>query len=567
MRFLILLTSLLTFISAAKAETFDSIAAIVNNEAISCYEVQREIQTAVAQIRQSGQSSPLSYNDLKQRAFDGKIDKLLQVQEARKLELSVTNEEFDNAVRDIESRNNLLPGQLKEAIEQQGMDFEDYKETLKDQMLIGKLINTGVRSKLNISEEAMKEYHRKYLADPKPRREVRLAQIFLSVPNEPTPEQLSKVRDKVRQIHQQLVEGKDFTQMVTNYSQSAEVEQQGVMGWFMHGGISQRFASALDLPVNGITDPIRAPAGFHIIKVLEERWQDPEQMGESYYEAHARHILLQIPPLADESTEAKIRQRAEVIAREMNGATDEEFAARAEEESQGPSASKGGDLGWFKKGMMIPEFEEAAFKLKAGETSGVVETSFGLHIIRVINQRHIDPNSFEAHRDNIQQILTNSAMQEQLPRWLAGLKASASIEKFSCEGISRERATAPQIQPEVQKAETQTTPEAVVESWRKAWSSKDLEAYLANYSDHFHVGKSHTSIAAWKTYRKEMIENKAYIRISISNLKLTAVDDKHVRCEFTQDYKSDIYSSRDKKALVLEKEGNSWKIIRELTFL
>ncbi len=569
MRSLILLSSLLIYVSVAKAETFDSIAAVVNNEAISCYEIQQEIQTAVAQIRQSGQASPLSYNELKYRAFDAKVTKLLQVQEARKLELSVTQEEVDNAIQNVESSNNLLPGQLKDAIAQQGMNFDDYKETLKDQILIGKLINVAVRSKLQISEESMREYYRKYLAVPKPRREVHLAQIFMAVPNEPTPEQLNKVRDKVRWIHQQLVDGTDFAQMVATYSQSAEREQKGDMGWFMHGGIAQRFVPALELPVNALTDPIRSPSGFHIIKVLEDRWQDTEQTGESYDEAHARHILLQIPALADEATVAKIRHRADSIAADMKGASDEAFAKRAEEDSQGPSASKGGDLGWFKRGMMIPAFEEAAFKLKAGETSGVVETGFGLHIIRLVARRHIDPNSFEANKDKIQQILTDIEMQEQHPHWLAGLKAAAKIENFSCADINIGSAApvVEQAQPTTNASEQQISPEAVVNSWLKAWSSKDLDVYFANYSEHFYLGKSHASIAEWKKYRTQMIENKTFIRVSIHDLKVIPVDGNHVRCEFTQNYESDTYSNKGKKSLILEKEGNSWKIVRELSFL
>jgi len=321
------------------------------------------------------------------------------------------------------------------------------------------------------------------------------------------------------------------------------------------------------LPVNGLTAPIRSPSGFHIIKALEDRWQDPEKTGESYDEVHARHILLQIPAQSDAATEAKIRQRAASIANDMTNASDESFAARAREDSQGPSASKGGDLGWFKKGMMIPAFEETAFRLNAGETSGVVETGFGLHIIRVVAKRHVDPNSFEARKEQIQQILSGIEMQEQHPRWLAGLKATAKIEKFSCDELNIEKVAATPTEPKTATPVQQLTPEAIVENWRLAWVGKDLEAYFANYSAHFHVGKSHASLAEWKTYRSEMIQDKRFIRVAINDLKVIPVDESHVRCEFTQVYESDVYSSSDRKALILEKDGNSWKIVRELTFL
>jgi len=147
---------------------------------------------------------------------------------------------------------------------------------------------------------------------------------------------------------------------------------------------------------------------------------------------HARHILLKLSDAMTDEEKARIRTEAEQIAVEMKDKSDEEFATRAREVSQGPSASKGGDLGWFKRGMMVPAFDKAAFSLKAGETSGAIRSPFGLHIIRVVERRHVDPDSFEAHRDQIQRILLNIEMQDQLPRWLAGLRAKSIIERRSC---------------------------------------------------------------------------------------------------------------------------------------
>ena len=205
-------------------------------------------------------------------------------------------------------------------------------------------------------------------------------------------------------------------------------------------------------------------------------------MGESYEEVHARHILLQIPSFSDEATTAKIRQRAEQIAADMQGASDEAFIARAKEASQGPSASKGGDLGWFRRGMMVPTFEETAFAMKAGETSGVVESNFGLHIIRTVAKRKIDPNSLEAHRENITQILANVEMQEQLPRWLTSLKAKSSIELRECGNLdileipSNEESIIQQSAQELLNT---------AEGWRTAWSSRNIEDYFSYYSPNF----------------------------------------------------------------------------------
>jgi len=432
MYFPVLLATLLLITLPVRAEPIDSIAAIVNNEAITCYEIQQDTENTLKQLRQSGSTTLPSIDALKKRALDARIVKILQMNEARKLDLKVSKEELDKAVARVETSNGMLPGQLKDALKQQGVDFEQFKENLHDQILISKLINVAVRSKLQISEESIREYYRKYMAEAKPRREVQIGHIFISLPSEPTPELLASTRNKVRNIHQQLVNGKDFARLVAVYSEAPDRQQQGVMGWFTEGSITQRFAPALELPLHGVTEPIRTPSGFHILKVLNERWQEPEQVGTSYDEVHARHILLRIPTLADEEDKAKIRSRAEDIAREMKDASDEEFSTRAKEVSQGPSASRGGDLGWFKRGAMVPEFDKVVFAMHAGETSGVIQTQFGLHIIRVVATRHIDPNSLQANRDKITQILSNIKMQELLPRWIASLRAEANIKYQSC---------------------------------------------------------------------------------------------------------------------------------------
>jgi len=566
MHFPFLLVSLLLLALPARAETIDAIAAIANNNVITCFEIEQDTQEMLSRLSQSGAANLPSAEKLSRRSLDARVIKRLQLIEAKKLELSVPPEEMANAIADVESKNGMMPGQLKEVLEQQGASFEDFKENMHDQILVSKLINVAVRSKLKISEEAISEYYRKYLAVPKARREVQVAQIFLALPGEPTPALLAEVRNKARNIHQQLTQGKDFTQLVAIYSESPDRQQQGVMGWFMEGGISQRFAPVLDLPVGGLTDLIRSPSGFHIIKAVSERWKEPEILGESHDEVHARHILLQIPSSADEATRKKIYQRAESISEEMQGATDEAFVVRAKESSQGPSASNGGDLGWFKKGAMLPVFEKAAFAMQAGQTSAVVESKFGLHIIRVVAKRHIDPNSLEVNHDKIQQILSNVVLQDQLPRWISGLKADATITYNTCPSISVDLPAFEGGEDAAQMIEKLDAElKSALETWRKAWVTKDLKTYFAVYSAAFKPGKTYADMDAWKASRRSLISNKKHIQIDIDKLTITHLEADHARLEFIQHYQADGFSRSDSKLLLMENSASGWFIVREMT--
>jgi peptidyl-prolyl cis-trans isomerase D len=130
---------------------------------------------------------------------------------------------------------------------------------------------------------------------------------------------------------------------------------------------------------------------------LEDRFTDVEKI-------HARHILVQVKAGADDATKAKARAEAEDLLKQARGGAD--FAELAKKHSKDPgSASKGGDLGFFPRGGMVPAFEAVAFGLEPGQISDVVETQFGFHIIKVEEKKPGGPRPFDDVREQIQKEL------------------------------------------------------------------------------------------------------------------------------------------------------------------
>jgi len=417
---------------AVNAEVMDSIAAIVNNEAITCYQVDQAMNELIQEIKRSGTQHLPSSETLRERTLDAQITKTLQLQEARKQGITVSDDELNKAITNIEANNHIPAGQLMDVLKARGMDVNRYQKVLKERLLTGKLANSEVRSRLQVNEESLREYYRKYMEHPTPLREIQLAEIVIVLPVDPSQEQAAKARKRIKDLRSRILAGADFARLATLHSDAPDASQGGQMGWFLPGSMPPRFMPVFNLAVGDLSQPIRSPTGFHIFTVIRERWHQPRQRAEAYDQVHARHILLKLTDAMTNAEKANIRTEAEQIAEEMKDVSDEEFATRAREISQGPSAPKGGDLGWFKHGVMVPAFDKAAFSMKEGETSGVVESPFGLHIIHIIERQHIDPDSFEAHRSEIENILLNVEMQDQMPRWLAGLRARAIIERRSC---------------------------------------------------------------------------------------------------------------------------------------
>jgi len=562
----------------AQAERLDAIAAIVNGEVITCYEVEQAYQGLKTQLQQSGNVLP-DYQVLFERAMESRIQRILQHQEAKRLGLRVTEEEVDAAMADVEQRNNLRPGQLLEVLQAQGIDVDEYRETLKDRILNSRLVNVAVRSKLSVSEEAKREYYRKHLKNPKPVREVRTSQMFIALPANADSDTVAKQRAKAEAYYQRFLAGEDFEQIVTLESDAPNAVEGGDMGWVSQGGVKGAFTQIFDVPVGGITKPIRSAAGFHIIKVMDERMRMPERL-QPYDEVRARHILLQVPPSADVDTQIKIRQQAEKIAQEMQGTSDEAFAVRAKELSQGPSATKGGDLGWFRRGQMVKPFEDVVFTMQPGDTSGVVETQFGLHIIRLVEKRTINPNAYEAHQENIGQLLLETEMQQELPRWMNGLIAQADIEKRSCDlmspalnGKAGAREDAPALKPlahvstdvdEGSAVEAQVMlPADTLRLWQEAWQKRDLPTYFSLYHGGQSPDKRFSSFAQWKAYKERAIQQHQDIHIDISNIQEEVLADHRVKISFDQRFKSNRLDDFDHKEMIMEKVQGSWKILVE----
>ena len=142
----------------------------------------------------------------------------------------------------------------------------------------------------------------------------------------------------------------------------------------------------------------------------------------------ASHILIGVESSASPETKAKAKEKAEAILKELKAGKD--FAEAAKTDSTCPSKEQGGDLGFFGKGQMVPEFEQAAFALKPGELSGVVETQFGYHIIKVTEKKGGEPPKLDEIKDRIAAFLKGQKTQKAVFDFVTNLKKSAKVETF-----------------------------------------------------------------------------------------------------------------------------------------
>jgi peptidyl-prolyl cis-trans isomerase C len=150
-------------------------------------------------------------------------------------------------------------------------------------------------------------------------------------------------------------------------------------------------------------------------------FKQPEQV-------RASHILIKVDPEADESRKAEARKKLEMIQKRLQKG--EDFAALAKEFSEGPSRGKGGDLGYFRRGQMVKAFEEAAFTLRPGEVSDIVETKFGYHLIKVIDKKPEKTIAYKDVKDRLGDYLKREKVQKEVRLYVEKLKEKAKVERF-----------------------------------------------------------------------------------------------------------------------------------------
>ena len=188
---------------------------------------------------------------------------------------------------------------------------------------------------------------------------------------------------------------------------------------------------------------IQLREGMAIKYLIERRFEEGTSVSneetKAYYDGNpkdflrpeqiqARHILIKVDPKAGKSEKAAAKKKIEKVEAKLKKG--EDFGALAKEFSEGPSGTKGGDLGWFERGRMVKPFEEAAFALQPGEVSNVVETQFGYHLIKVTDKRAATKMAYADVKERLQQYLKDIKVEKEVRIYVAELKEKAQVERF-----------------------------------------------------------------------------------------------------------------------------------------
>jgi peptidyl-prolyl cis-trans isomerase SurA len=398
----------------------DRIAAVVNKEVITVKELESRTQRIAAQLRRQG--APLPPEEVLQRqVLERMITDLVQVQFAKESGVTINEADLDRTLTRIAQQNGLSLPNFRQAVEREGIEWEKFRDDIRSEMLISRLREREVDSKIHVSDAEIDALLEQGQTSPSAPPEYDLSHILVRVPEQAGPEQIEARRRRAAEALAQLRSGVDFRQVAVTFSDAPDALQGGGMGWRSADRLPELFVEALAAMKPGeVTDVLRSPAGFHIVRVNDRRGgtAGPSTVAQT----HVRHILVRMNELVSE-TDA-LRKLNILRERVRQGA---DFGELARLNSDDASAARGGDLGWVIEGDTVPDFERAMNALKISQVSEPVRSPFGFHLIQVLDRR-VAQLPDERKRQQARRVLGERRADEAYQEFVRQLRDVAFVE-------------------------------------------------------------------------------------------------------------------------------------------
>jgi len=405
---------------SVERQMVDRVVAVVNDDVITSSELADETKNIKQQLRAQRMSFPPD-DVLQKQILERMIVLQIQLQEAERRHIRADDDTINSTVENIARQNHMTLMQFTQELSREGVDYNVFRKRIGDEITVNRLQQREVANRVTVSEQEIDDYLASQQAQGSPNEEYHLAHILVAIPEAATTEKIQAAKQKAQKILEQLRQGEDFSQTAVAQSDGQQALTGGDLGWRKLGQIPSLFADKVTLmKVGDVSDAIRSPSGFHIIKLLETRNNDAQHV---VNQTKVRHILIK-PDLILSSEEAK--KRAQQLKQRILGGEKFSDLATSHSDDKG-SASQGGDLGWVNPGDMVKPFEEAMNKLAVGEISDPVETRFGWHIIQVLDRRQFDDTE-EYKRNQARETVRQRKIEPALTNWLRRIRDEAFVE-------------------------------------------------------------------------------------------------------------------------------------------
>jgi peptidyl-prolyl cis-trans isomerase SurA len=402
-----------------RSQPLDRVIAIVNDEAITQYELDDAKSVVIEQLKKQKVAQPPS-DVLDKQILERLITERALLQFAKDSGIKVDDTAVERAIQRIAEDNKMTVDDMRKALARDNISYSRYREDIRSEITMQRVREREIDSHISVSDAEVDIYLATLKSQAGGEAEYRLAHILVAVPEQAGPEQIEVRRRRAEEALRNIKTGADFSQVAATFSDAQDALSGGNLGWRSGARIPTVFLETVrTMKVGEVSPVLRSAAGFHIIKLLEKRSRsDPAVVDQT----HVRHILIRVNEITSEAdAKAKIDRLKDRLD---SGAKFDELAKLNSEDA---SSAKGGDLGWVNPGDTVPAFEDAMNKLAINQVSGPVRTPFGWHLIEVLERRKQDVTA-DRERAQAQLAIRQRKSDEAFDDWLRQTRDRAYVE-------------------------------------------------------------------------------------------------------------------------------------------
>jgi peptidyl-prolyl cis-trans isomerase SurA len=397
----------------------DRVIAVVNDEAITQYELDEAKRIVLQQLKQQKVQQPAG-DVLDKQVLERLITERALLQYAKESGIKVDDTQVERTIQRIAEDNKLTLDALRQALARDGVPYAKYRDDVRNEILVQRVREREVDNRITVSDSEVEAYLATIKAQAGGETEYSLAHILIVIPEQASADQIEAKRRRAEDALKNIRDGSDFAQVAAGFSDASDALSGGSLGWRSGARLPTVFAETVrTMKVGEVSPVLRSAAGFHIVKLIDRRSSNEPALVD---QMHVRHILVRVNEVTSEAdAKAKIDRLKDRLD------TGAKFEDLAKLNSEDASSAKGGDLGWLSPGDTVPAFEEAVTKLNVNQISAPVRTSFGWHLIQVLGRRKQDVTA-DRERTQAQLAIRQRKSEEAFQDWVRQTRDRAYVE-------------------------------------------------------------------------------------------------------------------------------------------
>ena len=419
--FVALLLSVLPLLAQSATTIIDRIAIVVDEDVIMQSELEERFEAVRSQISSQKNARMPSDDVLNKQIEEQMIIESLQLQRAERAGIRISDEEINNTLAQIAKENNLSLNEFQDALTMDGISWSGMRSRVSRELKINRLQQGTMRRRIQVSDQEIKNFLSSELGSNLTADQYRLGHILIPIPENPSNKDLKTASSQANSIFAKIEEGDDFRALAIEFSSGQNSLEGGDLGWRKAAQLPTIFSDLVhNMEIGETRSPIRSGRGFHILKLFNKRGASTEG---KIAQTRVRHVLVQPNEIRseNEANDLALSLRNEVVE-----GRDFEEIAKLYSDDPG-SALSGGDLGWSRKGIFVPEFEKIMADSEINELSNVFQTVHGYHFLEVTGRR-IEDFSERYRMSQAENFLRNQRFDQELSNWLREIREDAFIE-------------------------------------------------------------------------------------------------------------------------------------------